>query len=145
MNPDFSYQGVLSIILRQVAAGLSFLLMILSFHISCVAGTTEEITSLLLFVEQSGCTFIRNGKHYDAPEARQHIEKKYAYYKVQIRTAEDFIQYSAAKSSITGKPYTVICNGEDMTSSGWLNAELDKLRIRILEEDHEAPDNNPDD
>jgi hypothetical protein len=52
-------------ILRQVAAGLSFLLMIFSFHISCVAGTTEEITSLLLFVEQSGCTFIRNGKHYD--------------------------------------------------------------------------------
>ncbi len=132
-------------ILRQAAAGLFFLLMILSFHISCLAGTTEEIASLLLFVEQSECTFIRNGKHYDTLEARQHIENKYAYYKEQIRTTEDFIQYSAAKSTITGKPYTVTCNGEDMTSSGWLHAELDKLRTRVLEEGHDAPDNNPDD
>lgn len=99
-------------ILRQVSAGFFFLFMTLSFHISCLAGTTEEIASLLLFVEQSGCTFLRNGKHYDALEARQHIERKYAYYKEQVSTAEDLIQYSAAKSCITGKPYTVTCTGE---------------------------------
>ncbi|MGB3649149.1 MAG: DUF5329 family protein, partial [Desulfobulbales bacterium] len=68
-------------ILRRTAAGLFSLLMILSFHTSCFAGTTEEIASLLLLVEQSGCTFIRNGKHYDAPEARKHIAKKYNYFK----------------------------------------------------------------
>ena len=132
-------------ILRWVAAGLFFLLMILSFHTSCIAGTTEEIASLLLFVEQSGCTFIRNGKHYDAPEARRHIEKKYDYFKDQITTAEEFIQYSATKSTMSGKLYRVVCNGVGMTSADWLQAELDKLRAKNLEEDHETPDNNPDD
>ena len=115
-------------ILRQAAAGLFFLLVILSFHLSCAAGTTEEIASLLHFIEQSECTFIRNGKQYDTLEARQHIEKKYTFFKERITTAEDFIQYSAARSSITGKPYRVLCNGVSMNSSDWLNAELDKMR-----------------
>jgi hypothetical protein len=113
---------------RRAAAGFFSLLMILSFHTSSVAGTTDEIASLLLFVEQSGCIFIRNGRQYDALEARQHIEKKYAYFKERISTAEEFIQYSATKSSISGEPYRVVCSGVSMDSSDWLNAELKKLR-----------------
>ncbi|KPK26931.1 MAG: hypothetical protein AMJ61_07480 [Desulfobacterales bacterium SG8_35_2] len=119
--------------------------MILAFHLSCFAGAPEEIASLLLFVEQSECTFMRNGKHYDAPEARRHIEKKYNYFKDRIHTAEEFIQYSATKSTMSGKPYRVECNGVGITSSDWLYAELDKLRKKNLEEDYETPDNNPDD
>lgn len=138
-------QEILPMILRRTAAGLFSLLMILSFHTSCFAGTTEEIASLLLFVELSECTFIRNGKHYDAPEARKHIEKKYNYFKDRIHTAEEFIQYSATKSTMSGQPYRVVCNGVGMTSSDWLLAELDKVRTTKLEEDHETPDNNPDD
>jgi hypothetical protein len=132
-------------ILHRAAAGLFFLFMILAFHLSCFAGAPEEIASLLLFVEQSECTFMRNGKHYDAPEARRHIEKKYNYFKDRIHTAEEFIQYSATKSTMSGKPYRVECNGVGMTSSDWLYAELDKLRGKNLEEDYETPDNNPDD
>ena len=117
-------------ILRRAATGLFCLLMLLSFHTAAAAETTEEIASLLLFIEQSECTFIRNGKHYDSLEARQHIEKKYAYYKERINTAEDFILYSATKSSITGEPYMVICNGVDTVTSEWLYAKLDKLRTK---------------
>ena len=117
-------------ILRQAIAGLLFLLIILSFYSPCEAGTTEEIASLLLFIEQSECTFIRSGKQYDATKARQHIEKKYSYYKEQITSAEDFIQYSATKSVITGKPYSVICHGASMKTADWLLAELDNIRKR---------------
>jgi hypothetical protein len=117
-------------ILCRAATGLFCLLMLLSFHISCAAGTTEEIESLLLFIEQSECTFIRNGNHYDALKAREHIEKKYDYYKERTITTEDFILYSATKSSITGVPYMVICNGVNMVTSDWLNAELAELRTR---------------
>ena len=118
------------IILRQAVAGIFCLLMLLFSNISSAAGTTEEIASLLIFIEQSECIFIRNGKHYDALEAREHIEKKYAYYKERMTTAEDFILYSATKSSITGKPYMVICNDVNMLTSEWLYAKLDKLRTR---------------
>ena len=116
-------------ILRRTAAGLFGLLMIFSFQMVCFAGTTEEIAFLLNFIEQSGCTFIRNGKQYNSLEARQHIEKKYKYYNKKIITAEDFIRYSATKSSITGKSYTVLCNDASMDSSDWLNTELGKLRL----------------
>ena len=124
------HKGIFLIIVRQAAAGLFCLLMLLPFHTSAAAGTTEEITSLLFFIEQSECTFIRNGKHYDSLEARQHIEKKYAYYKERINTAEDFILYSATKSSITGEPYRVICKGVNMITSDWLKAELTQLSTR---------------
>jgi hypothetical protein len=139
------FQGILPMIVRRAAAGLFFLLMMMFFHISSAAGPNEEIASLLLFVEQSGCTFIRNGKQYNAPEARQHIEKKYNYFKDQITTAEEFIEYSATKSTMSGKAYRVVCNGVGLNSSDWLLAELDKLRRKNLEGDHETPDNNPDD
>ena len=118
------------IILRHAVAGIFCLLMLLFSHISSAAGTTEEIASLLIFIEQSECIFISNGKHYDALEARDHIEKKYAYYKERMTTAEDFILYSATKSSITGKPYMVICNDVNMLTSEWLYTKLDKLRTR---------------
>ena len=124
------HKGISLILLRWAAAGFFCLLMLLSFHTAAAVGTTEEIASLLLFIEQSECTFIRNGKHYDALKAREHIEKKYTYYKERITTAEDFILYSATKSSITGEPYMVICNGVNMVTSDWLNAELAELGTR---------------
>ena len=132
-------------ILRWTAAGLFSLLMTLPFPSYGMAGTPEEVASLLHFVEQSECIFIRNGTQYDALEARQHIEKKYAYFKERITTAEEFIQYSATKSTISGKPYKVICNGVAMNSVDWLNIELARLRTQLLEEDHETQDNGPDD
>lgn len=124
------FQGALAFIFRHVIIGMLPLLMISFFALSCSAGTTEEIASLLNFVEQSKCTFIRNGKEYDSFEARQHIEKKYNYYKERISSVEDFIRYAAEKSSITGKPYRVLCDGVHMNSSDWLNAELDEVRVR---------------
>jgi uridine phosphorylase len=77
--------------------------------------------------------------------ARGHIEKKYNYFKDKITTAEEFIRYSATKSTMNGEPCRVACNGVGMNSSDWLLAELDKLRQKNLEENHETPDNNPDD
>ena len=124
------YKGIFLIILSQAAAGLFCLLILLSFPASSAAGTTKEIESLLLFIEQSGCTFVMNGNHYDTLKAREHIEKKYAYYEERITTTEDFILYSATKSSITGEPYMVICNDVNMATSDWLNAELAELRKR---------------
>jgi hypothetical protein len=115
---------------RKGAAGLFWLLLVLSIHISCRAGTTEEIAALLLFVEQSECTFIRNGTQYNGSEARGHIETKYDYYKEKISTTEDFITYAATKSVMSGKPYRVLCSGKEMNLADWLQAELAKLRTR---------------
>ena len=87
-----------------------------------------EINHLLNYVKSSGCIFIRNGKEYPAEEAYHHLKKKYEYAIDSIQTAEKFIDHIATKSSITGRPYRVRCNGQEMHSPDWLRIELRNLR-----------------
>ena len=104
------------------------LLLFLSFVPAHAGNMAEEVNHLLQYVEQSGCTFERNGSEHDAKEARKHIERKYDYLKSRLHTTEQFIRYAASESSITGRKYHVICNGKRMLSSEWLDAELKRYR-----------------
>ena len=104
--------------------------LVVSHRAESEEGVNQEVNHLLQYIENSGCTFIRNGKAYDAAEARAHIQKKYDYFKVRIKTTEDFIKYSATKSSMSGKPYKVSCNGREILCADWLNVELEKYRSR---------------
>ena len=96
-----------------------------------VADRESEINYLLNFISASGCEFIRNGNHYTAIEAREHIEKKYNYYRSDINTTEDFITYSATRSSLSGKSYEVVCEGAKQTSAQWLLNELKRYRNKM--------------
>ena len=90
----------------------------------------EEVGKLLVFVESSGCSFIRNGSAYDGKEARMHLQQKLDYLenKGLVDSSEDFIKRAATGSSISGKAYSVDCAGKTQPSADWLNGEL--LRIR---------------
>lgn len=91
----------------------------------------SEITHLLNYVEMSGCQFFRNGSWHSPGEARAHIEKKYRYLMKEdrIKTAEDFIEGAASKSSLSGKPYQVRCGPDTpVPASEWFTTEL--LRYR---------------
>jgi hypothetical protein len=88
----------------------------------------EEVDHLLQFIENSGCTFDRNGSLHTSDKAREHIENKYAYVKSRVDSAESFIKYTASASSISKKPYHVICDGQRIASKAWLEAELDSYR-----------------
>ena len=93
----------------------------------------NEITFLLEYIKTSGCTFQRNGAWFTAVDAAEHINKKYLYFLKQgkITTAEDFIQYAASKSSVSGKAYTVNCrDGARIESAKWLTATLKNLRAK---------------
>ena len=113
----------------------------LLFLLFCIASpglaagpSSGEIDHLLTYIEESGCTFIRNGKTYSAVEGRHHIERKYEHVKSRVSSAEDFIKYAATTSSITGRLYTVICKGEEMLSGDWLHAELERFRVQLQSE-----------
>ncbi len=92
------------------------------------AALQEEIDYLLSAIKTSNCVFVRNGSNHDPAEAVQHITKKYKYLKKRITTIEDFIKGAATGSSMSGKPYLMICDGVEMTSADWLRAELKKYR-----------------
>ena len=84
----------------------------------------QEVSYLLDYVAQSGCSFIRNGKVYEAHQARDHLHKKYEHIKNRISTTEQFITHAASTSSITGKAYQVDCGDGAMASGKWLEEAL---------------------
>lgn len=89
--------------------------------------TAQEIEHLLVFLENSGCQFSRNGSWHSAPEAAAHIRKKYNYLtrKKMLTDTESFIKKAATESSISGKPYIVRCGGQvDINSALWFSREL---------------------
>ena len=93
------------------------------------ADTQQEIDHLLGFVGKTNCEYVRNGSSHTGLEAKEHINKKYAYYKDQIHSAEDFIKYSATKSEMSGRKYKVLCPGKStQDSSEWLLDELKHYR-----------------
>ena len=57
------------------------------------------------------------------------MQRKYAHFKDDIKTPEDFIRLTATKSLMTGKLYYVkLKNGEKITSEVWLLQALEDYR-----------------
>jgi hypothetical protein len=91
--------------------------------------TRQEIDHLLNFVANTDCQYDRNGTIHNGPEARDHINRKYEYYRRKVVTAEDFIKYSATKSKISGRKYKIRCAGaKEKDASDWLLEELQVFR-----------------
>jgi hypothetical protein len=89
----------------------------------------EEIAHLLDFVASSGCVFVRNGDRHSPQDAVKHIRKKADYFEDDIDSAEQFIELSASKSTMSRKPYTIECPGQpEAASRDWLLQELQNFR-----------------
>ncbi len=67
-----------------------------------------RIENLISTVEAfKGAVFIRNGTEYDTKAAGAHLRMKLGKAGDKVKTAEDFINGIASKSSISGKPYQI--------------------------------------
>jgi hypothetical protein len=93
------------------------------------ANQVKEVDHLLAFVKNSGCIINRNGTDYQATEGISHIEMKYDYFRDDINNTEEFIKYSATKSTMSGDYYTVTCPGKkSINTQDWLMNELKRFR-----------------
>ncbi|MCE5977606.1 DUF5329 domain-containing protein [Pseudomonas sp. JR33AA] len=110
--------------------GICLLAVILHTHVLALSQTAREITGLLDFVEHSDCTFVRNGAEYSGPRAREHLEQKLNYLESRnrVKSAEDFIDLAATKSSLSGRAYEVRCSGGMEPAGIWLRRELQRQR-----------------
>ena len=89
----------------------------------------NEVDHLLIFVKNSDCILNRNGSEHSGTKAVKHIKKKYDYFIDDISTTEEFIKYSATKSTMSGKFYEISCPGEKViTTKTWLLDELRRYR-----------------
>lgn len=92
----------------------------------------KEVNHLLAFIKNSSCIINRNGTDYLAEKGVVHIENKYDYFRDDIKSTEDFIEYSATKSTMSGDNYMVMCPGKKtIKSQDWLLNELKKYRLKI--------------
>ena len=97
------------------------------------------INYLLSFVENSDCTFIRNNRAHTAKEAVVHMQRKYDYFKDEIKTPEDFIRLAASKSLMSGRTYMVRTkDGKLIKSETWLLEALADYRIGRCQPDTET-------
>ncbi len=91
----------------------------------------HEVLHLLEYLRNSDCAMERNGKKHDSEDAYSHVKRKYEYFRGEIRTSEDFIEYSASKSTMSGKFYRVFCKNESaVLTRDWLLEELHDSRER---------------
>jgi len=93
----------------------------------------KVITALIARVEKmTTMKFVRNGDAHSSSEAAEHMQAKYAYFKEQIVTAEDFIERCASRSELTGQPYKVkLADGQEREANAFLRRELSALRKEL--------------
>ena len=117
--------------LSALALGLVFLGHWPAAQAAPPAIAAAEINYLLGFVDRSGCEFYRNGTWYDSHRARSHLRDKYDYLvaRDRIKSAEDFIDQAATRSSVSGEAYQIRCEaGPTVPSNVWLRTALSSYR-----------------
>ena len=74
--------------------------------------------------ELKGAKFIRNGSEYDTAAAAKHLRRKLKSAGDKISTAEEFIEYCATRSSISGEPYTIKLQSGFIQSGAYFREKL---------------------
>ena len=88
-----------------------------------------EVEHLINYLAESDCRMLRNGKSHNNKDGASHVRRKYAHFRKEISNTEDFIRYSATKSTISGRYYEVHCPGKaPVRSKDWLLEELKTYR-----------------
>jgi hypothetical protein len=92
----------------------------------------EKIERLLAAIESAeGDVFIRNGVEHAAEDAAEHLRSKWQAAGEQIKTAEEFIDKIATKSSLSGEAYRVRrADGTEVLASDYLREKLSGIEHR---------------
>ena len=87
----------------------------------------QRIEALLAHLAtQKGLRFVRNGSDYNAATAVKFLRGKWDRQRAEIKTAQDFIDKAASKSSTTGQPYLIrLAGGKEVPCRDYLLARLE--------------------
>src|SRR5438045_542832 len=86
----------------------------------------RRIEYLIQTVESlKGAAFIRNGSEYNSADASKHLRLKLKAAGDRVKTAEDFIEGCASRSSLTGEAYKIrFSNGTITETAPFFRARL---------------------
>jgi Family of unknown function (DUF5329) len=114
---------------------LSAAVIVAGFAATAIAQTpraseAQKIEYLIATIQSlRDAAFVRNGVVYDADAAAQHLRVKWRLSRRRCETAEDFIRFCAARSSISGGVYSIrFSDGRTSTAESFLREMLSKYR-----------------
>ncbi len=89
----------------------------------------RRIEQLLRALEElPGAAFLRNDTAHGAREAGEHLRRKWRAAGARVKTAQDFIELCATRSSVSGQAYQIrFQDGSVMVSEAFLRARLAAL------------------
>ena len=88
-----------------------------------------RIDGLIAAVENlKGGVFIRNGSEFDAAKAAGHLRLKLTNAGERVKTAEEFIEGLASRSTMTGQAYRIrLANGKEEDAAAFFRARLAEI------------------
>jgi Family of unknown function (DUF5329) len=91
-----------------------------------------RIERLIQFVEsQKDMKFVRNGSEYSCTDAAKFLRGKLESMGSEVKTARDFVERIASRSSMSGEPYHVkLADGRLMLAAKFLGDELARMDAR---------------
>jgi hypothetical protein len=97
-----------------------------TFIVSAGLSERAKIERLIAQLESTqNAVFIRNGTEHTAKEAAEHLRSKWKAADSRIRTAKQFVEQIATKSSTSGEPYQIrLANGSVVFAGDYLNTLL---------------------
>jgi predicted Rossmann fold nucleotide-binding protein DprA/Smf involved in DNA uptake len=122
--------------MKRLVSGSSLALLLLAVPARAAEMTErQKIEALIKHVEGlQDAKFVRNGTEHDAKTAAKFLRGKWESNEAEIKTAKDFIDKAATKSSTTGKPYLIrFKDGKEVPSADYLRGELKKLEMASKE------------
>ena len=114
----------------QYLAVILLILFLSSVSADVPEEQAPEVEHLINYLADSDdCRMIRNGKSYSAEDGAEHMRRKYDYFRGEISSTEEFIEYAGTKSTMSGRLYEVLCIGQEPEfSRDWLLEELSVYR-----------------
>jgi hypothetical protein len=111
----FSRTSILAIVLSVLALPL--------WASQMVPAEQDRVQYLISHIENmKDAAFVRNGSAYGSRIAAYFLKKKWEANQDKIRTADDFIETVATKSSTTGRPYLIrFKNGKEVECGRYLH------------------------
>ena len=112
--------------LRRLRWALCLGVLYTTFAVAAPLTEQQKIDALIHRVETlPGAQFIRNGSAHDGKAAAEHLQMKRHYAGSRIKTAGDFIECCASRSSVTGLPYQIrFADGKTEDAAVFLRDEL---------------------
>jgi Family of unknown function (DUF5329) len=114
--------------LKWIVFLLLYSIAFAGFAQSISKGEQQKLDFLKSELVNSNCLFERNGKQYNAKKALKHINRKHSHFEDDIDSVSKFIELTATQSSMSGKPYFIICEDNRVESAIWLNKKLSQAQ-----------------